>query len=184
MQPPVVWMERGGDFRKTWTRSPRLPAGEYGRCIAAFPRICADVLPVEPKTKGFYLGKRIQHSAKGRWPFGGGAQRRGLTTAESAAEKCYLESGIRVKPHELIFLFAFESFWECRDVEPQELGEHCMTYTYCFVPTAKEIQEIKLDPTQFDLDHGVQLYTRGQMERFEESTRELLLLYWDAAFGE
>ena len=186
MQPPVIWIEdydtSGFDFRRSWKKPPYLSDEEYGRCMEAFPRVCSDVLAVEPQSKRFYLTKRIHHSAIGRWNFGG-AQRRGQTPVEAAIANLHRETGIRLAPDELSFLFHTEMYWKRRNPEPKGFGEQCRVLTFCFVPTREEIDQIKLDPGEYDIFHGVMLYTREEIERIPESTHELLLMFYDAAFG-
>jgi len=86
-------------------------------------------------------------------------------------------------PDDLYFLFHSEMYWKRRNPEPQELGEQCRVLMFCFVPTQKEIAGIKLDPNEHDLEHGVKLYDRNQIEKFPENNRELLLVFYDATFG-
>jgi len=186
MQPPVMWIENYDkeekDFRESWPKPPYLSDEEYGKCMAAFPRVCSDIIAVEPESKRFYLVKRIHHSAIGRWCIGG-AQRRGETPEEAAIINLKRETGIQLTLNELSFLFSSEMYWKLRNPKPQELGEQCRVLTYCFVPTAKDIAGINLDSSEYDLNHGVKLYTRKQIEQFPESNRGLLLMFYDAAFG-
>ncbi|MSU74409.1 hypothetical protein EXS57_01365 [Candidatus Kaiserbacteria bacterium] len=181
MQEPVIWQE-SPDLRKSWPKASYLSDEEYGKSMAAFPRVCSDILALEPESKSFYLVERIHHSAIGRWGFGGG-QRRGQTPREAAVTNLARETGIQLTENELVFLFATEMYWQRRNPEPQELGEQCRNLTYCFVPTAEELAGIKLDAGEYDLEHGIKLYSRSDIAQIPDGTRELLLMYWKAAFG-
>jgi len=182
MQEPFIWMEGGRDFRKDWPKAPFLDEEQYGLCMAAFPRVCSDIIAVHPQREGFYLARRIHHSAMGRWCFGGG-QRRGQTPRDAAAANLRRETGIEVPPEKFTFLFATEMYWKHRNPQPQNLGEQCRVLTYCFVPTNQEVANIKLDPNEYDPEHGVQLYTKRGIYNILEPTGELLRMYWHAAFG-
>jgi len=186
MQPPVVWIEdrerTNVDFSVSWPKPPYLTDKEYGRCMEAFPRACADIIAIEPRSKRFYLVKRIHHSALGVWNFGGGI-RRGQLPGEAAVMNLERETGIKLAVHELTFLYHTIMFWKRRNPAPQELGEHTILYTFCFVPTAEEIAKIKLDPTEYDIAHGIKLYDREELNQLNESHRDMLLVYHSAAFG-
>lgn len=179
---PIIWMEGGKDFRKDWPNPPFLTDEQYAASMAAFPRVCSDIIAVSPKNRGFYLAKRIHHSAMGPWGFGGG-QRRGQTPRDAATVNLKRETGIEVRPRDFTFLFATEMYWRHRNPEPQELGEQCRVLTYCFIPTDDELANIALDPNEYDVEHGVRLYTKSSISHILESTGELLLMYWNAAFG-
>src|SRR3989344_2221000 len=180
MQPPVLWIENFNedlcDFRKSWPKPPYLSDEEYGKCMEAFPRVCCDIIALEPKSRQLYLVKRTHHSAIGRWDFGGG-MRRGQTPKEAAIINLKRETGIILEKDELTFLFQTMMYWRYRNPKPQELGEHCLVFTFCFVPTPEEIAGIKLDPTEYDIDHGVRLYDRESIKQFHESNSELLLMF-------
>ena len=57
MQPPVIWMgdyeKSKEDFRMLWPKPPYLSDEEYGRCMETFPRVCSDVIAVEPEISNF-----------------------------------------------------------------------------------------------------------------------------------
>jgi ADP-ribose pyrophosphatase YjhB (NUDIX family) len=168
---------REGFQYTSWPKPPFLTDQEYGKAIQTFPVVCSDTIAVDPQLRGFWLAKRIVHSAKGPWGFGG-RWMRGETHIDAAIRTVSRETSLKMTSNRFTLRAILCGFWENRKLEPQNFGEQNVIFVHSVILTEEErAQAIEnLDPKEYDCVHGLQLYDRARIKA-ECSNRPLLDYY-------
>ncbi len=183
---PPVFFEGGDGVRKGWSR-PFLDDAEYLTALNKLLIVCSDVLWVRPESQELWLTWRKVHSTKGPWMFGG-RQLRGETPREAAVRKLSREVGTDVGPDELSYLATLVWLSEFRQQEPQGAGCHFILFHYCWQPQDELVasKQAKLDPAEYDLEHGIKAYGLADIEALDGKLwpqRQLLIDHWRRCFG-
>ena len=153
----------------------------YMRAVESLIIVCTDFVPVDRARRVIYLSKRIVHSARGVWRFGG-RQRAGETIHDSCTRIAKRELGLLIPPKRFMYLTTAEDLWAWRKQEPQNTGAHNLTHIFSIECTPNELAlaSIHLDPSEYDTSFGIQEFDRARL--VAENVRPQIIDMYDALF--
>lgn len=190
MQEGIIYLDGTAESfnPQEWGR-PFFDDEPYQKIVDGIPLVCTDIIWINPVKRCVYLAWRNTHSTKGPWMFGG-RQRRGESPGEAAHRLLKNEIGSDVDPDELHFVQHAIAFSKYRAQEPQSNGAHYVLFHYCYVATEEMVENAakKLEPKEYDVDRGIQPYTRADIEALDVEgpysfNRTILLEEFDRIFG-
>lgn len=171
------------------TMSPkRLTDEEYAAAIARFPRVCADVIPINREHKTIYLTRRKLGHPSGWWWIGG-ALNAGELPEKAAQRNLKRETSLEL-PLERFLVLPHLNFyvWNERDYEPKNLGCNDIVFCYLIEPSPDEITQASqnLDKTEYEQNAVLKEFTRKGIEvesGFNKLARKVILELYDEIFS-
>jgi len=153
----------------------------YANAITSFIIVCTDIVSIDREKKVFHLAKRIVHSAKGIWRFGG-RQRAGETMRESCVRLMEKELGLTLTPERFSYVQSTDELFSYRKLPPQEAGSHSLIHIFTveLTPLERETAVVHLDPNEYDIEFGIQEFDRARL--VEEGVYSQLIDLYDTVF--
>lgn len=165
----------------------RLTDEEYAAAIARFPRVCADVIPINREHKTIYLAQRKLGHPSGWWWIGG-ALNAGELPEKAAQRNLKRETSLKL-PLERFNCLPHLNFyiWIEKDCEQKNLGCNDIIFCYLIEPSVKEITQISknLDKTEYEKNAVLKEFTRkdiGVESGFNKLARKAILELYDEVF--
>lgn len=179
----------GEPFDRTYWDSPYFDDETFVKVLDGMPIPCTDIIWINPEKRVVYLAWRTVYATKGPWMFGG-RQRRGETPREAAVRLLKAEVGTEIDLGNLHFIQWAIYFSKFRKQEPHTNGVHDIYFHYCYVASDELVAraQTRLEPKEYDLKHGIKLYTRADLEAIDPHgpygfNRAILLEEFDRIFG-
>lgn len=149
MQLPVLFAQDRDAGKTDFTH---LPADLYSVIRGCMPLFCVDIVAIDRTKSKFYLAPRRRPPRIGWWWFGGRVGQDELP--EIAARRIMLrETKLDIKPERLtvvgiVFHYINEPSNGIKSTFP--------AIQLAFEPTSEELEDIQLDPDEYDTKTGVQ----------------------------
>ncbi|MDP3999619.1 MAG: NUDIX hydrolase [bacterium] len=165
----------------------RLTDKEYAAAIARFPRVCADIIPINRRNRTIYLAKRKLGHPNGWWWIGG-ALSAGEKPERAAQRNLKRETSLKLPVKRFDSLPKLNFYiWNLGNHSSKNLSCNDIVFCYLIEPSEKEIARMSrnLDQAEYEQSAALIEFSRAAIKNqagFNELARKIILDIYDEVF--